>query len=335
MNDKVDTNDAPSLANLQIHLEKDTELTDTKVESVHLVTRGANQKKLHLVKSAGKRTSGSNFMDQEQEAAFAIDVLKQDTPDGEVIEKEFKGLPPEATEALTGIMKLTKSVAEVLPDDVFERVAALSGFKKGKGKPSDGDGDDGDDGEDGDDDEEEDGDGAKKSKARKMKKSIEKALEKIEKEEDLDLLPEDVQKAVRPLWREKFALEERIRKMEEADRERVFVQKAAQYTRIAKGADFVALMKEAADNLSEKGFQSFIHLLDAHEEMLRKGDLFAEYGSALETDASDPLTRWDALAQERVQKSGVTYEQAYTDIVHADPEGYNQVLQRNLTAGRQ
>ena len=177
----------------------------------------------------------------------------------------------------------------------------------------------------------------KKTKATKMTKTIEKTLAKLEKEEDIDLLPEDVQKAVRPLWRRNLENEQRIAKMEEQDRERVFVQKAAQYTRIAKGADFVKLMKDAADYLPEDSFKSFIHLLDSHEEMLRKGDLFAEYGSSLEGDASNPLVKWDAQAKELVQKSGgaVTYEQAYTDIVHADPEGYNEVLKHNLARGEQ
>ena len=323
VNDKVDTTGVPSVAEA---LEKDTELVDTKVKSVHLVTRGANRKRLHVAKSA--RAPGSSSMESENEPAFAIDVLKQDTNDGEALQKGIPGLSSDANEAATGIIKLAKSVAEELPPDFFNKVAEMSGFKLQKGKPP------ADDEEDDDDEEE---DETKKTKATKMTKTIEKTLAKLEKEEDIDLLPEDVQKAVRPLWRRNLENEQRIAKMEEQDRERVFVQKAAQYTRIAKGADFVKLMKDAADYLPEDSFKSFIHLLDSHEEMLRKGDLFAEYGSSLEGDASNPLVKWDAQAKELVQKSGgaVTYEQAYTDIVHADPEGYNEVLKHNLARGEQ
>lgn len=326
MNDKAEANDALSVATL----EKDTELVDTEVNSVHLVTRGANRKKLHLVKSELKRAPGSNSMEETQEPAFAIDVLKNYHEEGlaDKIEKGIPGLQPEAMEVGEAMVTLAKSVAEELPANFFDEISSIAGFQKAstkKAKPTD---------DDDDDDDGCDGDGAQKSKATKMKKSIEKTLEKIEKEEDLDLLPEDVQKAVRPIWKALVEKDERIAKMEEQNREEVFLAKAAQYTRIAKGADFVNLMKDAADYLPEKSFQAFIHLLDAHEEMLRKGDLFAEYGSSLEGDASNPLVRWDAEAKALQKSAGITYEQAYTDVVHADPEGYKEVLNHNLAASR-
>jgi hypothetical protein len=326
VNDKAEANDALSVATL----EKDTELVDTEVNSVHLVTRGANRKKLHLVKSELKRAPGSNSMEETQEPAFAIDVLKNYHEEGlaDKIEKGIPGLQPEAMEVGEAMVTLAKSVAEELPANFFDEISSIAGFQKAstkKAKPTD---------DDDDDDDGCDGDGAQKSKATKMKKSIEKTLEKIEKEEDLDLLPEDVQKAVRPIWKALVEKDERIAKMEEQNREEVFLAKAAQYTRIAKGADFVNLMKDAADYLPEKSFQAFIHLLDAHEEMLRKGDLFAEYGSSLEGDASNPLVRWDAEAKALQKSAGITYEQAYTDVVHADPEGYKEVLNHNLAASR-
>jgi hypothetical protein len=327
VNDKDYSTGVPSVA-----LEKDTELVDTEVNSVHLVTRGANRKKLHLVKSELKRAPGSNSMAETHEPAFAIDVLKNYHEEGlaDKIEKGIPGLQPEAMEVGEAMVTLAKSVAEELPANFFDEISSIAGFQKAstkKAKPTEDDDDDDDDGCDGDD-------GAQKSKATKMKKSIEKTLEKIEKEEDLDLLPEDVQKAVRPIWKALVEKDERIAKMEEQKREEVFLAKAAQYTRIAKGADFVNLMKDAADYLPEKSFQAFIHLLDAHEEMLRKGDLFAEYGSSLEGDASNPLVRWDAEAKALQKSAGITYEQAYTDVVHADPEGYKEVLNHNLAASR-
>jgi len=330
VNTKDYSNDALSLSSLNKGEHGPTRLEDvnlSKEGGVHLVTRGAARKRIKLTKGLTE----SSFMSESEDAAFAIDVLKQDTNDSEEVQKAFPGLPPEAYEALTGAVKLTKSVADELPSDTFDKIAQLSGFAKASKPADDGDDDDDDDGCDGDGD----GDGTTKSRATKMKKTdIEKALAKIEKKEDIDLLPEDVQKAVRPLYRMMVEKDARIEKLESDAVDRIYVQKAASYEHIAKGPDFIPLLKYAGDVMDESHFKRFIQLLDAHEEMLAKGDLFAEFGSEAEsgTDAQDPLVRWDALAKEAVRKSGgaVTYEQAYTDIVHADPEGYNENLARVL-----
>ena len=328
MDNNAEANDALSLSSLSKGEHGPTELQNLVVDEVSLVKQGANRRRFRILKSADFALE-SNSMEPESNAAFAIDVLKQETNDNEEVQKAFPGLPPEAYEALTGAVKLTKSVADELPSDTFVRIAELSGFAKASKPADDGDDDDDDDGCDGD------GDGTTKSRATKMKKTdIEKALAKIEKKEDIDLLPEDVQKAVRPLYRMMVEKDARIEKLESDAVDRIYVQKAASYEHIAKGPDFIPLLKYAGDVMDESHFKRFIQLLDAHEEMLAKGDLFAEFGSEAEsgTDAQDPLVRWDALAKEAVRKSGgaVTYEQAYTDIVHADPEGYNENLARVL-----
>ena len=316
-----------------------TELTELEVDEISLVKQGANRKQFKILKEDGAPVL-TNEVDMD-DISYA-DVLKADLGTEDTLRETLKQTPElstDATDALVGIVKLATAYAEQLPSDIFDTLAQASGFEKAvKKQPLPADGktpakpDDDEEDEDDEDQDQEDQEAtpqkAKKG-TKKMKKSdaVQKALERIEKEEDIDLFPEDIQKAVRPLWKSNVELKEEVRKMQDEALTKEFVVKAAEYTHLPKAPEFATVLKSMSQKLDADEFAVVEGVFKASEEALKESGLFAEVGSTVAL-AGTPEGQLAALAKEKLEKSDdktYTSEQAMADATMAHPEIYEEM----------
>ena len=309
-----------------------TELTDLEVDEVSLVKQGANGRRFRILKAGG---APGDYMEELSDILKSDMGIEDQTRD--LIEKKAPELSPDAAEAMVGVVKLAQTYAEQLPSDIFDTLAEASGFEKAvKKQPLPADGKppakpDDEDEEDDDEDQEDQEATPQKAKkgTKKMKKSdaVQKALERIEKEEDIDLFPEDIQKAVRPLWKSNVELKEEVRKMQDEALTKEFVVKAAEYTHLPKTETFATVLKSMSQKLDADEFAVVEGVFKASEEALKESGLFAEVGSTVAL-AGTPEGQLAALAKEKLEKSDdktYTYEQAMADATMAHPEIYEEM----------
>ena len=313
-----------------------TELTELEVDEISLVKQGANRKQFKILKEDGAPVL-TNEVDMD-DISYA-DVLKADLGTEDTLRETLKQTPElstDATDALVGIVKLATAYAEQLPSDIFDTLAEASGFEKAVKKqplPADGKTPAKPDDEDEEDDEkdQEDEEAPQNKKAKKMAKkadkgAVEKALEKIEKEEDIDLLPEDIQKAVRPLWKHNVELAEKIEKMEDERLTKEFIAKAAEFTHLPKVDTFADILKSMSQKLEADEYAAMEGILKSADNALRESNLFTEVGSTIAV-AGTPQGKLEAMAKERLTKSEgkLTYEQAMADVTMEHPEIYEEM----------
>ena len=321
-----------------------TELRDLEIEEISLVKQGANRKRFKILKEGTPATDKEVFM---EELPYA-EVLKADlgTEDNlrETLKKKTPDLSTDATEVSVALMKLATAYAEELPSDIFDTLAESAGFKKAATKkakpaPTEDDEDEEPDGDEEEDDEEE----VPQKKAKKMAKkatkmakadedsAVQKALEKITKEADIDLLPEDVQGPVRYLFKANETLETKIEKMEEEKRVKEFVAKADEFTHLPKTEKFAMLLKEMDEKLSPETFKAVEGIFKAADAGLKESNLFVEVGSTAAIEGT-PEGKLAALAKARVEKSeGMTIEAAMAAETLAHPEIYEEMMRERKT----
>ena len=323
-----------------------TELQDLEVTEISLVKQGANRKRFKILKE-----DGAPVLDTEvfmEELPYA-DVLKADLGTEDLLRETLRKATPDistdATEVSVALMKLATAYADELPTDIFETIAESAGFKVSKavkkqplpdGKPMP------DDDEKPDDEDEEDQQEAtpqSKKKAKKMatktadedvrkaalKTEVRNALEKIEKESDISLLPEDVQGPVRYLFKSNEKLEQKIEKMEEEKRIKEFIAKADGYTHLPKTDKFAMLLKEMDEKLSPETFEAIEGIMKAADAGLKESNLFVEVGSTVAIEGT-PEGKLMAMAKEKVSKSDMTIEAAMAEVTLAHPEIYDEMM---------
>jgi hypothetical protein len=320
-----------------------TELQDLVVTEISLVKQGANRKRFKILKEDGAPIENNEVFMEELPYA---EVLKADlgTEDNlrETLKKKTPDLSTDATEVSVALMKLATAYAEELPSDIFDTLAESAGFKKAatkKAKPAPTE-DDEDEEPDGDEDDEEE---VPQKKAKKMAKkatkmakadedsAVQKALEKITKEADIDLLPEDVQGPVRYLFKANETLETKIEKMEEEKRVKEFVAKADEFTHLPKTEKFAMLLKEMDEKLSPETFKAVEGIFKAADAGLKESNLFVEVGSTAAIEGT-PEGKLAALAKARVEKSeGMTIEAAMAAETLAHPEIYEEMMRERKT----
>ena len=320
-----------------------TELRDLEIEEISLVKQGANRKRFKILKEGTPVTEDEVFM---EELPYA-EVLKADlgTEDNlrETLKKKTPDLSTDATEVSVALMKLATAYAEELPSDISDTLAEASGFKvtkaaTKKAKPAPDDEEDEDEQDDEEPEEEVPQKKAKKmaKKATKMAKAdedsaVQKALEKITKEADIDLLPEDVQGPVRYLFKANETLETKIEKMEEEKRVKEFVAKADEFTHLPKTEKFAMLLKEMDEKLSPETFKAVEGIFKAADAGLKESNLFVEVGSTAAIEGT-PEGKLAALAKARVEKSeGMTIEAAMAAETLAHPEIYEEMMRERKT----
>ena len=310
-----------------------TELTDLEVDEVSLVKQGANGRRFRILKAGG---APGDYMEELSDILKSDMGIEDQTRD--LIEKKAPELSPDAAEAMVGVVKLAQTYAEQLPSDIFDTLAQASGFEKAvKKQPLPADGktpakpDDEDEEDDDKDQEDQEEATPQNKKAKKMAKkadkgAVEKALEKIEKEEDIDLLPEDIQKAVRPLWKHNVELAEKIEKMEDERLTKEFIAKAAEFTHLPKVDTFADILKSMSAKLEADEYAAMEGILKSADNALRESNLFTEVGSTIAV-AGTPQGKLEAMAKERLTKSEgkLTYEQAMADVTMEHPEIYEEM----------
>ena len=310
-----------------------TELTDLEVDEVSLVKQGANGRRFRILKAGG---APGDYMEELSDILKSDMGIEDQTRD--LIEKKAPELSPDAAEAMVGVVKLAQTYAEQLPSDIFDTLAEASGFEKAvKKQPLPADGktpakpDDEDEEDDDKDQEDQEEATPQNKKAKKMAKkadkgAVEKALEKIEKEEDIDLLPEDIQKAVRPLWKHNVELAEKIEKMEDERLTKEFIAKAAEFTHLPKVDTFADILKSMSQKLEADEYTAMEGILKSADNALRESNLFTEVGSTIAV-AGTPQGKLEAMAKERLTKSDgkLTYEQAMADVTMEHPEIYEEM----------
>jgi len=317
-----------------------TELRELEVDEISLVKQGANRKRFKILKEDGAPVLVDEVIMETPEIPYA-DILKADLGTEDTLRDTLKQTPElstDATEALVGIVKLATAYAEQLPSDIFDTLAEASGFEKAETKkafpPAKPDTEDEEEEAEEETPEEEAEEEAQSKKSRGTKKMakadesdpIKKALDKIEKEADIDLLPEDIQGAVRPLWKANVELEQKVQKMEDESRTKEFIAKAAEFTHLPKTESFAAVLKEMNEKLSPESYATMEGVMKSADAALKEGTLFTEVGSAAAIEGT-PEGKLAALAKERVAKSeGMTIEQAMAEETLAHPEIYDDMM---------
>jgi hypothetical protein len=314
---------------------------------ISLVKQGANRKRFKILKE-----DGAPVLDTEvfmEELPYA-DVLKADlgTEDSlrETLRKATPDISTDATEVSVALMKLATAYAEELPPDIFETLAKASGFTKavkkqplpdGKKVPPEEEEPEDEDEEDQEDEQDQVPQSKKKAKKmatkkadedirKSLKSEVRKALDKIEKESDINLLPEDVQGPVRYLFKSNTELESKIEKMEEEKRIKEFIAKADGYTHLPKTDKFYMLLKEMDEKLSPETFEAVEGILKAADAGLKESNLFVEVGSTTAIEGT-PEGKLMAMAKDKVTKSdGMTIEQAMAEVTLAHPEIYEEMM---------
>jgi hypothetical protein len=318
-----------------------TELRELEVDEISLVKQGANRKRFKILKEDGAPVLVDEVIMETPEIPYA-DILKADLGIEDTLRDTLKQTPElstDATEAMVGIVKLATAYAEQLPSDIFDTLAEASGFEKAETKkafpfekppvkPA----------EETPEEKikrlEEEAAAQKKQGSKKMEKSEESdpvkvALDKITKEADIDLLPEDIQGAVRPLWKANVELEQKVQKMEDDARTKEFIAKAAEYTHLPKTDSFATLLKEMNASLSPESYTAIEGILKSADNGLKESGLFAEVGSEAAITGT-PEGRLAALAKERVEKSDgkLTFAQAMSDVTMEHPDVYEDMLKQ-------
>ena len=334
-----------------------TELRELEVDEISLVKQGANRKRFKILKEDGAPVIQEEEVFME-ELPYA-DVLKADlgTEDSlrDTLRKATPDISTDATEVSVALMKLATAYADELPTDIFETLAKASGFTKavkkqplpsGKKLPPEGSPEEeaGESPEEEDEEEEEEAPKKSNKKAKKMAKKadedvrkaalkteVRKALEKIEKEADIDLLPEDVQGPVRYLFKSNTELESKIEKMEEEKRIKEFIAKADGYTHLPKTDKFAMLLKEMDEKLSPESFAAIEGIMKAADAGLKESNLFVEVGSTTAIEGT-PEGKLMAMAKDKVTKSdGMTIEAAMAEVTLAHPEIYEEMMRERKT----
>ena len=340
MNDNVDTNDASTFSSdaQRVLIEKaenePTELRDLEINEISIVTQGANRKRFRILKAgdAGKGAPEVS-MEELQDEALAMSILKETPEDGirEAIEKELPGLTPDATEVATDIVKLAKAVAEDLPSEFFDVLAEVAGFEKAAKPPEESPEEEAAETPADEEEEEEEEVDAQKGEKKVAKEAdeseVKKALETIEKEADIDSLPEDIQKAVRPLYKAYAEAKDEVRKMKDEALTKEYIAKAAEFTHLAKSDNFATLLKSMAEKLTPEEFAEVDGIFKSNENALRESGLFSEAGSAAAPSAT-PEGQLAAMARDRVAKAedgSITFEKAYADVTMEHPELYDEM----------
>ena len=161
---------------------------------------------------------------------------------------------------------------------------------------------------------------------------VQKSLDTIEKEEDISRLPEDIQKAVLPLYKAKVELEQKVEKMQDERLTEQFNAKAAEYQHIPKMESFATLLKSMSQKLTPEEFTAVEGIFKATEEGFKESNLYKEVGSDAAISGT-PEGQLAALAKEKVTKSdgAITFAQAMSDVTMAHPEIYEDMLKNRGT----
>jgi len=343
------------MANTNPRAKEPTELTELEVDEISFVKQGANRKRFKILKEDGAPIDMEEVIMEDVPYA---EILKADlgTEDAlrETLKKKTPELSTDATEVSVALMKLATAYAEQLPSDIFDTLAKASGFsvetvekadaktkkafppkKPEEESPEEEATESPEEEEEEEEEEVPQKKGSKKmaKKAQMAKKAdevsavVQKALEKITKEADIDLLPEDVQGPVRYLFKQNNELESKIEKMEEEKRVKEFIAKADEYTHLPKTDKFAMLLKEMDERLSPETFEAVEGIMKAADAGLKESNLFVEVGSTVAIEGT-PEGKLAALAKERVAKSDgkETFEHAMAEVTLAHPEIYEDMM---------
>lgn len=237
---------------------------------------------------------------------------------------------------------------EIDTDEMESEDDVEKGYGKGKAMPMMDD-------EDEDEDEEEMG-----KMGRKMKKdddtislptevyeyieSLEAAnaemLDRLEKmDEEYEAQAQDILKSADPqivaivkAAEERAEAAEKIAKAERDHRlEREYVAKAAAFDALPVEAEkFGKVLKSAADALDSDTFDALMTVLNAANESISSGNIFAELGKSTSFENDGPMSEINKAAKRmQDQHPGMTHEQAIAKAVESDPNLYNVYLRGN------
>jgi len=278
-------------------------LTDMEFDEISLVTRPANQlSKVVLFKS----DSESDEMTTENE--FDTDELESEDDD---VQKGYgkgkgKAMPmmdddeEEDDEEMMGKMgrKMKKDDDTItLPGEVYEYIESLEAANA-----------------------------EMLDRLEKMDAEREEQAQDILKSADPQIV------AIVKAAEDRAAAAEQIAKAERNHRlEREFVAKAAAFDALPVEAEkFGLVLKSAADALDTETFDALMTVLNAANESISSGNIFAELGKSTSFENDGPMSEINKAAKRvQDQNPGLTHEQAVAKAVESDPNLYNVYLRGN------
>ena len=272
-------------------------LSDLDVVEVSLVPKGANRKKFLLMKEV-------NGMDMEE--LYKI-VMETELEDEDKVDEVLKAeLSDKAANAVKGALRLLNAYKDELPKNIIKTLADLIGY--GYPEPAE--------------------------KAKKDEEEYGYPKPKVKKEDgslDLEAIPEEVRPAIEALWKEheeavRKAEELEARLQEERDRQltKEFVAKAAEFRNLSAKPDDLGPVLKRISELSAEDYGLIESVLKAADEALEGNRLLEEIGSGM--SGGEIMGEVEGLAQQLVQKDGLTHEQAVDRVLTMHPELYRRYL---------
>lgn len=155
------------------------------------------------------------------------------------------------------------------------------------------------------------------------KNDVEKKDDDINKDE----LPEGIRKRFEYLEKKDKDNQEMISKLLEEKENNVFIKKAAVFKNLTVVPDeFGPLLNKISKALPEGDFEKLMAVFTSANEVIGKGKLFEEEGTAGDT-GGDALKKMDTLASEIMKADPtITKEKAFIKVMEQNPELYNQYL---------
>ena len=302
--------------------EKNTELSGLDVLEVSLVKRGANKKRFAMFKAANE----GEIMQDLTAAILAIPgETVEDHPE---LAKEMivKGLSKEARSTIGDAVKLLSAVKEEMSADLYKQIQNALGLKAYKGleeeaeeKEPKGD--------------EEAPEGGELEVSAEVKPEEEEA-EKGDKEE----AEKEVKKAEDPqleaLFKANQELVAKIQKHEREATEKEYVAKAEKSFKHIPGATpgAVGLLLRDLGEADAKLEERVEDILKATEAFAQNSGLLQEASAIPEGSApglSDAEAQLNALAKQRVKKTGESYPIAYKEVLAENASLYTQMIEGN------
>jgi hypothetical protein len=277
-------------------------LVNMSIREVSLVDKAANGKKFLLVKRAepdgGKGGEQVNKSMLERIIEFAKGLMTEDDNADSV---EFETFVKSADDIIKAGKKISK-----------DRLVALKDMHQKLGDLLAGAGD-----------EEDKGDGDKVAKNEEHVKGCkcDACMAKDDPVEKNAGVPEEIQKRMDTLEKRNQDLENQIKKQNDEIKTKEFIAKAAGYSNLGIKADEFGPVLKAMAETDPENFSKVEAVLQAADEQISKGALFAESG----TDGvgeTEITKRVEAKAKEIQKRDNCTIEKARTIVYKENPGMY-------------
>jgi|GEM_PF-1716486 len=284
-------------------------LSNLEAIEISLVPKAANLKKFLILKS-----EGGSEMEEILKSILEME-LENETEIEEVL--KAKGLSDKAIGACKMALKVLNAYKEEVPANIISSLEDVCkakekyGYKMPEKK-------------------------AKEKNGYPAPKQCEtkKPTKKSDGTYDLEGVPEEVKPMLESLWKEhdemiakNIALEESLKKINDEKITKEYVEKAKEFDSLNSETEELGKVLKSIAEFDNAAYEKVLGILKSANEVVKKSDVFKEYGSSGTGDAGSAWAKIENMANSIIQKGeGMSKAQAISKVLEDNPELYNEYL---------